>query len=292
VEIMNSARTATTLVAALAVLGCGDSGTTTAPIASQVQAVSSQASLTVLTGRIVYSSKGLRVKNLATGTDIKLTTSGVNPEFSPDGTLIVFQVGSSGIRVMNADGTNVRTLSGCGGSPTFNPSGTKVAFKDNGCATSGIWTVNLDGTGLTQLMSSDAHSPAWSPDGTQIAYGGVVGSKVQLFVMNADGTNQQQVLTSGTILDITWRPSPKVLFAVSNGNYDLYSLDPTVPASLTRLTTATGSDFEPSWSPDATQIAWVAGTSGPGSGIWTMNADGSGKQGPIIAKGRQGNWGQ
>lgn len=269
----------------LVTLGCSE------PAAiPPVQARSASEALTSavgLTGRIVYSNKTLRVRDLATSSDVNLGISGVNAEFSPDGSLIAYQVGSKGIKVMNSDGTNVRVLSATGGSPTFDLTGTMIAFKKNGIA-----RINVDGTGLTQLMTGDAHSPAWSPDGTQIAYGSIVGSIVQLFIMNADGTNRHQSLTSGSVIDVTWRPSSKVLFGILSGNYDLYSYDPAVPSSLVRLTTSSASDFEPSWSPDGTQISWVSGTSGPASGIWIMNADRSAKQGPVIPKGRQGSWGQ
>ena len=83
--------------------------------------------------------------------------------------------------------------------------------------------------------------------------------------------------------------SARLLFGVKvANNYELHSYDPANAASLTRLTNNAASDFEPSWSPSGAQISWTSGTSGPTSGIWIMNADGTGLQGPIIKKGRQG----
>jgi TolB protein len=152
----------------------------------------------------------------------------------------------------------------------------------------GIWKINVDGTGLTRLTTTGLQ-PAWSPDGTQIAYHAPAGGKAQLFIMNADGTNPHQALTSGSVLDVVWQPSLRVLFGISG---DLYSYDPTNPSSLARLTTSGGGNVEPSWSPDGTQISWTDGTSGKTAGIWIMNADGTSKQGPVIAKGRQGSWGR
>src|SRR5205807_10004652 len=43
---------------------------------------------------------------------------------------------------------------------------------------------------------------------------------------------------------------------------------------------------EPSWSPDGARISYTSGS----GGIWIMNADGTGLQGPVIANGRQGSW--
>ena len=275
-------------VLGLVLLACGTGETPTVPAIHQLQANrSSVTTISGLAGRIVYGSNGLHVRNLATSTDVSLGVSGANPQFSPDGTLIAYQDG--GIKVMNSDGTNVRVVSASGANPSFDPTGTMIAFVN-----SGLWRINVDGTGLTRLTADNAHWPDWSPDGTQIAYGATVGrSSAQLFIVNADGTNPHQALTSGAVIDVTWRPSSAILLGISNGNYDIYSYDPAVGSSgLTRLTTSTTSDFEPSWSPDGTQISWTSGTSGKTSGIWIMNADGTGKQGPVIPKGRQGSWGK
>jgi TolB protein len=181
---------------------------------------------------------------------------------------------------MNSNGTGGRVVSASGANPSFDPTGTWVAFTDNG-----VWKVNVNGTGLTRLTTDNAHWPAWSPDGTQIAYGAPVGSVQQLFIVNADGTNRHQALTtSGSVIDVAWRPSSRLLFGMASPGYELYSYDPASPSSLTRLM---ASGFEPSWSPDGAQISWAGS-----GGIWIMNADGSGQQGPVIPKGRQGSWGR
>ena len=142
---------------------------------------------------------------------------------------------------------------------------------------------------MTQLTHDDGIQPSWSPDGTQIAYNAAVGGSQQVFVVNADGTNPHQALASGSVIDTVWRPSSKILFGIlqASKNYELYSYDPTNTASLTRLTTIRGNDDEPSWSPNGAQVSWTSGS----GGIWIMNADGTDMQGPVIANGRQGSWG-
>jgi Tol biopolymer transport system component len=163
------------------VLACGDSATAPAP---RDTPASRDVSVAVnLTSRIAYTAGAIHIYNLATNADVNLGVSGVNPKFSPDGTLITYQ--NNGIKVMNADGTGQRLLSPNGGTPSFDPTGTMITFGDQG-----IWKIHVDGTGLTRLTTDGGIQPAWSPDGTQIAYDASVGSAQQLFIMNADGTNR------------------------------------------------------------------------------------------------------
>lgn len=243
-----------------------------------------------LPGRIVYTSvqtRGvLQIYHVATRVNTGLGVFGINPKFSPDGRLIAFQ-SSPGVKVMNSDGTEVRTLdSNFGGVPSFDPTGKIVAF---GNRDSGIWKVNVDGSGLVQLTGDGGFQPAWSPDGSRIAYSATVaGVGQQLFIVNADGTGRSQALTSKPIVDVVWRPGSRILFGllVADLNYEIHSYDPADATSLTRLTTRSDNDFEPSWSPDGKHISW----SNISDGISIMNADGT-NQHLVVPNGRQGSWG-
>lgn len=234
-------------------------------------------------GHIVYTSQGgLHIFNLATNSDTSLGISGVNPKYSRDGSRIVYQNG--GIWIMNSGPSySPQRLSTTGGTPSFSPDGTQIVYTD-----SGIWKMNADGTNKTHLTLT-GQQPSYSADGTQIVYNAAVGRDQQLFVMNADGTGARQVLGSGAVIDTVWCPGPKVVMGVLSGrNYQLSTYDPNTPGSLTTLTSSSGDNFEPSWSPDASHISW---TSMAGSGgIWIMNADGGNPQ-LVIARGRQGSWG-
>lgn len=235
-------------------------------------------------GRLVYTVQGtLHIYDGATGAVTNTGVSGVNPKFSPDGTQIAYQ--NSGVYVMSSAAPyNPRLVTAPGGTPSFDATGTKLTYGNGG-----IWTVNVDGTGAKQLTTAGIQS-SFSPDGSQLAYAAPGASgKQQLFLVNADGTNPRQALTTeGGVADVVWRPTGKVLFGVQleRKNYELHTFDP-LTSSLTRLTNNGGNDFEPSWSPTGAQIAW---TSGDG-GLWIMNADGTGAQGPVSNNGRQCSWG-
>jgi TolB protein len=140
----------------------------------------------------------------ADGTGLRLITnttaasaSNVVPQWSPDGTKIVFYSsrkldgsdapnanGTYNIWRVNADGsgltalTNATLLMTSSFDPQWSPSGTRVAFYSgrkldgtdapNLNNTTNIWRVNADGTGLTPLTNVTANgansvSPRFSP---------------------------------------------------------------------------------------------------------------------------------
>lgn len=112
----------------------------------------------------------------ADGSGVARLTVGLlagSPEFSPDGQKIVFiaQSPSSGVYVMNADGTGIHALvnDAClnfgESGPHFSPDGTRVAFVAcYGAAMRDVYTIRLDGTGLTRLTNTptiDEYVRSW-----------------------------------------------------------------------------------------------------------------------------------
>ena len=111
-----------------------------------------------------------------------LIGSGMMPKISPDGKKIVFSRyktsaydSPASIWVMNIDGTDVTELVSNPNqrmfSPSWSPDGKKIVFhakskKGNNYTTSDIFTVNSDGSGLTQLTTNDSDdmNPVWSAD--------------------------------------------------------------------------------------------------------------------------------
>jgi Tol biopolymer transport system component len=182
-------------------------------------------------------------------------------------------------------------LAARGGNGTNN--GRILFTSDRDDPSSEIYSMNLDGSGVTRLTASPSieNFAVLSPDGKRVAFvssrGKAVGSSI--FVMNADGSGVTQLTFAvGFDLQPVWsKDGKKIAFASSRDAAD--PLEPTDFAGLeiyvmsadgsavTRLTNRPGEDSSPSWSPDGKQLAFASDRDTPGAGIdvYRMNADGS-----------------
>jgi Tol biopolymer transport system component len=151
--------------------------------------------------------------------------------------------------VMNGDGTSltqVTDLTAQGvevAQPAWSPDGQKITF-----VCGGLYVIDSSGENLQELFQAERRSfvedPAWSPNGEQIIFTFLYHSGRQIlrdiWIINADGSDAHPLATADTL------PTP-------DGNQ------------------------RPVWSPDGTQIAFLATSSysSDRSDIFVMNADGS-----------------
>ena len=76
----------------------------------------------------------------------------------------------------------------------------------------GIYTLNLDGSGLTPLAQDPQHNnalPAWSPDGLYVAFVSDRDGNFEVYAMKADGSGQGNLTrNSATDRDPAWFVAP------------------------------------------------------------------------------------
>ncbi len=143
-----------------------------------------------------------------------------------------------------------------------------------------IYTVNADGTGLTNVSNygfGDS-DPSWSPDGKKVIY---ISNRDQnqVCIVNADGTEFVQ-LTSDDIYKMNPKMSPdgtKIAYeTLSGSNKDIIVMNSDGSGQMP-LTSNPGADGYFEWSPDGTEIVFTSDANGF-SEVWLMNADGSNKR--------------
>jgi Tol biopolymer transport system component len=146
----------------------------------------------------------------------------------------------------------------------------------NGEGKSGLYLVPAQG-GIERLIASLVFDPHWSPDGSRLLVRRYVASgQSDIYSVRPDGTDFRQLTSQpGDELEPQWSPdgrqflyfrsggfgAPGELWVVRADGSRARKLDLPTPAAHAR------------WAPDAKRIAYDDGT-----GIWVVNADGSGAQ--------------
>ena len=176
--------------------------------------------------------------------------------------------------------------------PQWSPDGTLILFRiaANDVERANLAVIRPDGTGRRILTAgipatmTDISSPVWSQDGARIAFIGAVNGQHKVWVMNADGSNAHQVTTdAGFDSDPTWSPDGTTI-AFTRWNTatpdthgeDLMLVD--VASGAVQRLALPGDQRAPAWAPDGQHIAF-SGTTLAGRGVanlYTMRPDGTG----------------
>ena len=213
----------------------------------------------------------------------------------PPSTLwIVPADGSSGPRQITAVGTPP----GGHAAPEWSPDGTRIVFDSNDWAASNIWSVASDGSDLRPVLTDassisgdrwvTASDPVFSRDGRSIVYAGDMGLSINS--VNVD-SNAQATQAPTKIFDasasrvrhLAVSPDGKrVIYSALSTSSNLFMSDVTnegsfpEPKQLTK--NADARTVSPTFSPDGSMIAFQEYTTGTSANIRVMRVDGSGSR--------------
>jgi Tol biopolymer transport system component len=138
----------------------------------------------------------------------------------------------------------------------YSPNGKRLVFArvDHPTDPDGLYTVEVDGTGLRQITPTGTilgpdSGGNWSPQGNQIVFARRIAAdrRTTLWIVHSDGSGLRQIPAQGE--------------PACGGP----SADPTARGC-----------FDPHWSPNGAKIVFTTFTAAAGRDIYTVNADGSG----------------
>ena len=205
------------------------------------------------------------------------------PSFSPDGKKILFESDRGGnwdIFMMNSDGSDIRQITSNSSNerfPMFNKSGTHIVFTSNRSGDSEIYSMKVDGTEIKRLTNQKGVElfPAWSPDGKYVSFT----SNLDLFLLDTKTLKTKKVASS-SLRDVWMRWSSDGKMATFFSRRDTEDKDDEIyvmgfpNGQPKRITSRSGHDFCPSFSPDGKHLALAAVDEKSGRSINVIDLNG------------------
>jgi TolB protein len=190
-----------------------------------------------------------------------------SPNWSPDGTMLVFNRDGGMERVAVAGGRAEPIDTGLRGgnnSHGISPDGTLLAVSAERAvdAPSDIYIVPVDGGQPRRLASQmDSYFHGWSPDGNTISFSGRVSGKLNVYTIPAVGGQVKELTETGTFNDgPEFSPDGKFIYFSSdrNGSMQIWRMlsDGSEPQQVT--TDEDWNNAFPHVSPDGKQLVFLS----------------------------------
>ena len=176
------------------------------------------------------NGRSLKIKDLQTGAsrtiyespDDPLEWGYSDPDWSPNGELIVFAKGNYGISIIDTAGKHEKEIAQFGFSPRWSPDGNTIIFATESpggfWGKSEIFLYDLAQDSIVNLISSNGEyygSPSWSSNGKWIVCVRNVGSRSSLWMIHPTTKISKEFLTfKGAIHGCRWSPASDDIYFV------------------------------------------------------------------------------
>lgn len=199
--------------------------------------------------KVLFSKTGEKpvasyIANVDGTNEVKLSFVPGSTDWSPDGSLIVFNMNAPGTSdseiytygVYDGKLTNISNSPTFEANPAFSPDGKKIVFNSqrDGRPSINIFTMNVDGSDVRRLTDDPTGEvfPVFTPDGTQILFDSIrENERVGIYLMNVD-SNAPPVKLSDTKYNAETRRSPfspdgtriVVMSDMHGDNFNIYTM--------------------------------------------------------------------
>ncbi len=212
------------------------------------------------------------------------------PFWSPDGKVAYMLFLGSAIRVMNIDGTEHSQIAVNTGGWIVNTEsrfcwsrdGTiAFALMDESFSSADIYTINADGTNLTQMTISPewgySSYPSWSSDGMEIVFAfNDANGDSNIYVLDAWGLVRQLTFTGDEYQPVLSPDGTKIAFTSDRDfDYEIYVMNADGTNQVNLTNNSERDDMTSTWSPDGNKIAFVSEDDNGNSDIYVMDSNGT-----------------
>jgi len=183
-----------------------------------------------------------------------------------------------GIFTINPDGSNCVQIRSTGLAPEWSPDGKWIAFYDAPHYTSysNIYIMRPNGKDVNQIThhtDGSAACPTWSPDSKRIVYCVWKDQVHQVWTVDIESLHQKQITHEGSNGYPVWTPSNEIVFWKEDFSpHKIFIMDPDGKNQREYDIFREG-DQEPTWSRDGSKITFVRDGK-----IYVMNSDGTNLQ--------------
>jgi Tol biopolymer transport system component/DNA-binding winged helix-turn-helix (wHTH) protein len=174
--------------------------------------------------------------------------------------------------------------------PQYSPDGSSIVFESTRSGSYEIWICRSDGTNLVQLthFNNVTGTPRWSPDGQEIAFDSRASGNADIFVMDSQGGSLRK-LTNETSADVvpSWSRDGRWIYFASerSGRWEVWKM-PSAGGPAVQMTRHGGyGAFE---APDGKFLYYTKYPAVPG--IWRIPTSG-GEESQVVADVEPEFWG-
>ena len=205
------------------------------------------------------------------------------PSWAPDSRHVIFASevdGKSDLHVVDLTGRERRTLVETPwneGHPAYSPDGSAIAFDSDQDGNSEIYRIRSNGEAPQRLTDHPARdlAPSWSPDGRSIVFMSTRDNpEFDVYRMDADGKNVERITTGGTGMYPQYAPDGAQIAMHVARDVHVLSLK---TRQLRRVTHEPMNGMYPTWSSDASQLAFMSWRNGR-TELFTAKASGIDQQ--------------